>query len=134
MACGCALAGAAVLVTVYDPSSDGSRFPACAFHQMTGLWCPGCGLTRATHHLLRGDLVGALGSNIFTPFVLIAIIGAWWAWVRSSFGRPVSRPTAWTMSLVERAPRWTSVSLLVILVGYAVLRNIPVAPFDALAP
>jgi hypothetical protein len=134
LACGCALASAAVLVTVHDPSSSGSLFPACAFHRMTGLWCPGCGLTRATHHLLRGDLVGALGSNVFTPFALIAIVAAWWAWMRWSFGLPIGRPTSRFLAALQRAPRWSAVALLVLVVGYGVVRNIPASPFDALAP
>jgi hypothetical protein len=134
LAGGCALAAAAVLVTVYDPSSGGSLFPPCAFHTATGLWCPGCGLTRATHHLLHGDIVGALSSNVFTPFALIAIIAAWWAWVRRSFGLPLDRPTAWVVASIRSAPRWASISLLVLVVVYAVVRNIPAAPFDALAP
>jgi hypothetical protein len=134
LAGGGALAAAAVLVTVYDPSSSGSRFPPCAFRTATGLWCPGCGLTRATHHLLRGDIVGALGLNVFTPIVLAAIIAAWWAWLRRSFGLPLDRPTAWFVASVRSAPRWASISLLVLVAGYGVVRNVPVSPFDALAP
>ena len=33
----------------------GQGFP-CLFHLMTGLYCPGCGGTRAVRALLRGDL------------------------------------------------------------------------------
>ena len=28
----------------------------CAFHSLTGLYCPGCGGTRAVRELLYGDL------------------------------------------------------------------------------
>lgn len=128
------MAAAAVLVTVYDPSSSGSMFPSCAFHRATGLWCPGCGMTRATHHLLHGDVVGAVGSNLFTPFVLIALVAAWWGWLRWSFGRPLGRLTSGVLGTAQRAPRWSSVSLLVLVVGYGIVRNVPVSPFSALAP
>ena len=111
VACGCALVGAALVVGVNDPSAPGSRFPGCMFHQATGLWCPGCGLTRATHDLLHGDVVSALGSNLFTPFVLLAVVATWWAWTRRSFGL-----------------------LIGAMVLFAMLRNVPAAPFDALAP
>ncbi len=87
--CGCALAGSAVWVALDDPAAAGSRFPACGFHAVTGLWCPGCGLTRATHALLRGDVAGAISRNVFTPFVLTAIVLAWASWTLTAFGRPI---------------------------------------------
>lgn len=134
LACGCALASAAVLVAVYDPSTHPGVFPACAFHQMTGLWCPGCGLTRATHHLLRGDIGGALGSNAFTPLVLVIMVLAWWTWVRRSFGRPADRLVVALRSLVDRSPGLWGAAAVTIVVAYDVLRNLPMAPFAALAP
>ena len=127
VACGCALAGAAVGVAVFDPSSPTSRFPACAFHAATGLWCPGCGLTRGTHTLLRGDLVGAMGSNLFTPFVLLAIVLAWATWTARSFGRQVRNP-------ITHLPRWWGPALLVAFVAFGVVRNLPITPLSALAP
>ena len=56
---GVALAGC-VYVGLNDPS-DGGAFIPCPFHAATGLWCPGCGMTRAVHHLVTGDVpVGAV--------------------------------------------------------------------------
>jgi hypothetical protein len=134
VACGCALAGTALLVAVHDPSAPGSRFPACTFHQLTGLWCPGCGMTRATHDLLHGDVAGALGSNLFTPFVLLAIVATWWAWSRRSFGLAPGRVASGLVWVQERmSARWGA-AMVVTMVLYAVLRNVPVAPFEALAP
>lgn len=43
--------------------------PRCAWHDLTGLRCPGCGLTRATHHLLHGEVWLALQSNPLAPLV-----------------------------------------------------------------
>lgn len=56
---------------------DGFGFDVCAVHRMTGLPCPGCGLTRAFISLAHGDLVTALGSNpfsvlLFPLFVLLS--------------------------------------------------------------
>ena len=53
---GAAVVAGAVLVATNDPAAPGSHFPACAFHSATGLWCPGCGLTRGLHALLDGHL------------------------------------------------------------------------------
>lgn len=127
VATGGALAAAAVGVAVFDPSSPNSRFPPCAFHLVTGLWCPGCGLTRGTHALLRGDLLGALSVNVFTPLVLVAIVAAWGTWTLRSFGRQVRNP-------VHRLPRWAGPALLVAFVVFGIVRNLPVAPLQSLAP
>lgn len=127
VACGCALAGAGLLVAFNDPSAPDSRFPSCGFHAVTGLWCPGCGLTRATHHLLTGDPAAALSSNLFTPFVLLAIVAAWFTWAASAFGRTVRNP-------FMRIPVWGSTLLIVLVVVYGVVRNLPGQPWGALAP
>jgi hypothetical protein len=125
IACGCLLAGAAAYVAVIDPTSSGTHLPACPLHELTGLWCPGCGLTRATHALLRGHIGPALGYNVLVPFFLAAIVLGWWAWVRSSLGRT---PLRWVARLSPRA----GALAIVVLIVFGVLRNL--SPFAALAP
>jgi len=127
IACGCALAGSAFLVARFDPSAPGSRFPACQFHSLTGLWCPGCGLTRGFHQLLTGHPLSALQFNIFVPLALVAIIGSWWSWMRRSWGRQGIRVPR---TVARRSAAWLPAALVL----YGVLRNIPVAPFKSLAP
>ncbi len=125
VACGCALAGAAAYVGVHDPAEGG--YPACPLYTLTGYWCPGCGLTRATHHLLRAEFGAAFSANVFVLVTLGAIVGAWWMWLRAAWGRPPLR-------VPKRFGVLTAVVLPVALVAYGVLRNIPSAPFRALAP
>jgi hypothetical protein len=127
IACGGALAAAAGLVARFDPAAENSRFPACQFHNMTGLWCPGCGLTRGFHQLFNGHVLSALGYNLFIPLVLVATLGAWWSWLRTSWGYPGVR---WPRRVVRLTAVWLPAALIV----YSVLRNIPSAPFTALAP
>ena len=52
----------------FDPAQSG--LPLCMFHAMTGLDCPGCGATRATHELLHGRLCSALQYNALWVTVL----------------------------------------------------------------
>ena len=82
--CGCALAGAAAYLAAVDPSAPGTHLPTCPLYELTGLWCPGCGLTRATHAVLRGHLGAAFGYNLFFPLFLGAIIVGWLAWMRAA--------------------------------------------------
>ena len=127
LCCGAAMAGAAAVVALNDPAAPGNHFPGCVFHATTGLWCPGCGLTRGFHQLLTGHPLAALGENLFVPVVLVGIVASWWGWTRSTWGRTPRQWPAWaTRSLHTVMP--------VALVVYGVLRNIPAAPFRALAP
>jgi hypothetical protein len=49
--------------------------PLCLFHRLTGLDCPGCGMTRAFVCLMRGDLLGAWQMHPFS-IPLLALAGA----------------------------------------------------------
>lgn len=49
----------------------GLKLWPCVFAEMTGLPCPGCGLTRGTLALARGDWQNALLFHPFTPFFYV---------------------------------------------------------------
>jgi hypothetical protein len=106
-------------VVANDPAEGGAFLP-CPFRTLTGWWCPGCGLTRATHHLLRGDVTQALRYNLFVVVILSAISASWFAWFRQAAGRSAT----W----VARAPVWSQIVAGVLLVGFAVVRNVPGVP------
>ena len=109
----------------YGPSSAG-WFPGCLFHRLTGLECPGCGMTRATYAALHGRFGEALRFNPLGMIVLTAL-GVWVgiqipAWLRGeeqAFRFRVGPCGGW----------W----LVGVVLGYWVLRNIPVWPFTLLA-
>ena len=47
----------------------------CPLHGISGLPCPGCGLTRAFCALAKGDVAGALAFNAFSiPLALLFIV------------------------------------------------------------
>ena len=68
----------AVLLLRFPPDHYGF-WPACPFHELTGLVCPGCGATRAVAALLRGHLVEAARLN---AMVLLMVPLLAWAWIR----------------------------------------------------
>lgn len=121
IAVGCSATAAALYVAALDPSSNGI-LPACAFRSVTGWWCPGCGLTRATHHLLRGDVTQALGHNALVVPVLAMLVLTWGAWLMATRGL---RPP-W-VHLVA-VPAWFG--LAIVAVAFAIVRNLD--SFDAL--
>ncbi|MEQ1872982.1 MAG: DUF2752 domain-containing protein [Ilumatobacteraceae bacterium] len=125
--CGCAAAGLAAFVALNDPSATNSHFPQCVFRATTGLWCPGCGLTRGFHQLFNGDVGSALSYNLFVPLVVLAAGLGWWSWMRTSWDRPPLNLPQW----LTRPIVWALPAALIV---YGVLRNIPTAPFNALAP
>lgn len=49
-----------------------SWLPKCEFLAVTGLYCPGCGGTRAVKCLLRGNLIR---SFLYHPFVMYFAVG-----------------------------------------------------------
>lgn len=112
------LAGAAYVAA--ENPSDGGTFIPCPFRTLTGLWCPGCGMTRATHHLLRGNVMQALHYNLFVIVILLALTAAWFAWLLNSAGRTI------------RTSRWVPVPLQVAagvaLLSFAFVRNLPGVP------
>lgn len=125
VACGCLIAAAAAFVATSDPSGAGFHLPACPLYAATGLWCPGCGTTRAAHSLVRGDIAAAFGFNLFFPVFVGAIVVGWLAWMRRSLGRA-------PVVAFSRMPRWPSIALAATLIVFGIVRNLP--GFQALRP
>lgn len=98
-------------------------YPVCLFHEVTGLWCPGCGMLRALHQMLHGQFVAAFRFNAL--FVLLLPILLWRgarALARSFAGKSEN----WN---IRPACLWLALGALIV---FGVLRNLPFA--SALAP
>jgi len=46
----------------------------CPILAATGIPCPGCGLTRASMQLIRGDFIGSFHTHVFAPIFLFAML------------------------------------------------------------
>jgi len=53
-----------LLLYVYNPESSNWMI-RCAFKQITGLSCPGCGVQRCIHSLTKGEIFHAFKYNFF---------------------------------------------------------------------
>lgn len=69
-------AGAFIIYYYKNPTSP--WFPQCPVKLLTGYSCPGCGVQRAFHALLHGNLGQALAYNYFfvlsVPYFILACI------------------------------------------------------------
>ncbi len=78
------------VATAVSPATLSDGPVLCPFRHVTGLPCPGCGLTRSWVALGHGDVSSAFGFNAFGPvFAAIAVVAsgvAIWALIT---GRPV---------------------------------------------
>jgi len=125
------LAAGGLYVLAVEPPGEASYYPRCQFHQLTGLHCPGCGMTRAAHAALNGQFSQALAYNllapVFLPVVAVSILWSLWSWAWGGTDRrPTRRPGRWT--------KWTPWVFFGVLLTFWVLRNLPVYPFTLLAP
>lgn len=107
-----------------DPNAADSLLPACPFYSLTGLYCPGCGSTRCLHALAHLDLASAWAMNPLLMLALPVLVSMllWNAGPRPSVLAPL-------MLRLGNARAW-----LWVLVGFAVLRNLPFPPFVGWAP
>jgi hypothetical protein len=79
-------AGLAYLAAV-DPNQPG-HYPLCPTKALFGIDCPGCGLMRATHDLITGNVSGALDHNVLIAVFAPLAVFLWVRWfVRSWRGR-----------------------------------------------
>ena len=119
-------AGLLTLYFFFDPLRD-VFFPPCPFYTLTGLYCPGCGTQRALHTLLHGGLQEAIGYNALAVAALPVLFYAAVAQIAAViFRRPV-RPR-----LFHRP--WFIQSVLVAVVVFWILRNLPFPCCQWLAP
>ena len=81
--------GVAALI-VATPSDDGPT--VCPFALCTGMACPGCGMTRAASHLVRGNFDLAFAYHPLVPIVAVQLIGGWIWYMLRQRGR-VGPPT-----------------------------------------
>ena len=120
-----AIAAASALVGYFNPSNV-NFFPVCPLYAVTGLACPGCGLTRGFHALFHGDVISALDYNALLP-VFAFIFGYFLL----------------AMFLIAVRGRGLSFEIfrpgflygfLATALAFAVLRNLPLYPFSVLYP
>ena len=114
-----ALAGVAAVIFFFNPATH-KFYPVCQFHRLTGLNCPGCGMTRALFALLHGEILLALHDNALFVLTLLALtIRA----VRFGWNHHRGQPVGEFFPLKFLWP------LLALALLFTVLRNLPAFAF-----
>ena len=119
------MTGAAFAVGYFNPTTAGF-FPVCPLFKMTGLACPGCGMTRGMHALLHGDVLTALDYNLILPAVLF-----FFGYLFVSFLLIVARGRGLSFRLFTPKIVW---GFFAAALAFTVVRNIPAYPFNILFP
>lgn len=114
----------AFIVGRFNPATTGF-FPVCPFHWLTGLNCPGCGLTRSFHALFHGDVSTALHFNALLPAYILLFL-----YLLILLGLILIRGRGlWFRAFSPGA----IYGFLFLTLAFAVIRNLPFYPFNLLA-
>lgn len=112
-------------VAFADPTTPGGVSPPCPTKALFGIVCPGCGSARMLYSLVHGDLRSALAYNAVGVAMLVLLVWSYIAWTtRRITGRRVPR---W------ETLRWAPLAIGALATVWLIVRNLPFAPFDALA-
>ena len=117
-------AAGALYLYFHDPY----QYPLpCIIKLLTGLYCPGCGAGRACFSILHGKFFDAFCYN---PLLVILL--------RFAGGYIAARGIDWAVTGGNHIDGKISIKLLlavlIIILVYGILRNIPIFPFSLLAP
>ena len=120
--------GVVLVLYFYNPSTS-SFYPLCLFHSVTGLHCAGCGGLRAAHALLHGNVTESFAYNplliIAAPSFLVVALAIKWLRIFPFYS---AEPE------IYRRIRYFTPIVVITVIGYTILRNLPFPPFCHLAP
>src|SRR6187549_1532685 len=118
------IAAGAILLLYFFVEPKNGILPKCFFHELTGFYCPGCGVQRSFHALLNGHILTAIDYNLlfilFLPLIIYFIL---------AFALGKKHPSS---SFIYK-PAF-SFTVAIVVVSFWLLRNIHYTPFSWLAP
>ncbi|PKM52201.1 MAG: hypothetical protein CVV02_02215 [Firmicutes bacterium HGW-Firmicutes-7] len=99
----------------------------CPFNFFTGFYCPGCGSGRAAYDLIHLDIIGVINHNI--AFLIMLPFLAYYG-LKVYISIILAKDILPFFYISYR----TCMMVLIIIFLYAIIRNIPVSPWNWFAP
>lgn len=100
----------------------------CIFNSLVGLYCTGCGSGRAAYDLIHGNIIEALDHNflmiMFLPFIIYYLFKRYITIV-------INRDLLPSVYISHKM--FVSIIIIIIII-FTIVRNIPIYPFSLLAP
>lgn len=94
----------------------------CIFHEITGYYCPGCGITRCLFSLLEGNIYKAFMYNqlvfILLPFLILYMIYNIYIYIFNKENK-----------VIKKIPNSIFIILLCIVIVFGILRNLNCFPY-----
>ena len=94
----------------------------CLIHERTGFYCPGCGITRMLFALLTLNIPKAFRYNQLV-FILLPLLIAYFIYNIYLY------ITGKKDSFLKKIPNFVYIILLIIVIGFGVIRNLPMFPY-----
>jgi len=114
-----ALVFASAVGTILLLGEAGDFLPLCLFHELTGVSCLTCGLTRSLEAAFHGHLVAALQFHLLGPFILAGLlVGCLICAAETLTGKRIAK------SLNRRTQQYTLLGGGAIWIAYGVVRAI----------
>lgn len=117
--------GMLALYIFWNPS-DSYIFPKCPFYSATGIYCPGCGSQRATHKILNGSIIDGIRHNYLIALLSLVLLYEVYVFIMNELLNQ-KIPNVLHKSKI-------TISILILIISFWVLRNIDHYPFTELAP
>ena len=95
----------------------------CLFHLLTGLYCPGCGGTRAVKYLLRGQITESFVYHPLVPFAAVAVTAELVSWLAARYFKKPGLCLGHERLLIGIAVAVTAVNWVVknvLLIGFGI--------------
>ncbi len=116
----CACGGASAFLYAVDPNRH-AVYPQCLLYNATGIYCAGCGATRALYALLHGRTLEALHDNALLVAALPLIL-----YLVGTHALTAWRANAWPQIFIdERRLMPRVIAIFALMLAFAVVRNLP---------
>lgn len=123
---GLLVVGLTVAILYFYINPNSAFFPKCPLYATTGIYCPGCGSQRAFHDLLHLNFKEVIGHNLL---FLVGIIILLYHIIINALNYFLKLKLS-NLLYHKNTPK----IILLIVIIFWILRNIPTEPFTQLTP